>query len=465
MSEHELDKLLGGFAADTLTPEERQKLFTAALQDQQLFNALADEQALRELLADPVVRRRLLQTLNQTGASGAGGSLSWLGWLRRPATLAYAGGLAVAVFAVVLGTKVYQESLRQTALPVATEDTKAAAPPSAAPQASQPAEPSATVEEPKANVNVRPAAEPAKKDGLKNSLAEQEKVAPSKLAEDAVSVARRDDLRRRTEQDGVREQVPVPKKALKKPLEQAAGSADKPAANLSPPGTASESKTPKTQANAPAPAAGAQAVGARALFYAETAAHSTVGTMAQEQRPAMTPSSEPAQRAERQLERFALSGKSDGSAHMKPLGLRYSFVVGAAGEDREVEATTAARHPEPISLAVETNQDAYLQVWRQADGETPQLLVPQKETGQISLRIPGGQRQQLLVPAQIDMLTLRVSRTPFGPITKQETFALGRPSPGQIQETVMNEKEKAGYIVNQDLTPTAQIAVEIPLHR
>ena len=60
MSEHDLEKLLGGFAADTLTPEEKQTLFTAALQDQQLFNALADEQALKELLSDPDVRRRLL---------------------------------------------------------------------------------------------------------------------------------------------------------------------------------------------------------------------------------------------------------------------------------------------------------------------------------------------------------------------------------------------------------------------
>src|SRR5690242_7250633 len=196
MSEHELDKLLGGFAADTLTPEERQKLFTAALQDQQLFNALADEQALRDLLADPVVRRRLIQALNQTGASGAGGSLSWLDWLRRPATLAYAGGLAVAVFAVVLGTKVYQESLRQTALPVATEDTKAAAPPSAAPQASQPAESPPTVEEPKANVNVGPAAEPTKK-GLSDKLPKRERAAAPPLQDQRPPHAARDDLDRK----------------------------------------------------------------------------------------------------------------------------------------------------------------------------------------------------------------------------------------------------------------------------
>ena len=87
MAEHELEKLLGGFAADTLTPEERQKLFTAALQDQQLFNALADEQALKELLTDPIVRRRLLDVLQQTSPSRAGGSLSWLDWFRRPTGL------------------------------------------------------------------------------------------------------------------------------------------------------------------------------------------------------------------------------------------------------------------------------------------------------------------------------------------------------------------------------------------
>ena len=71
MSEHDLEKLLGGFAADTLTSEEKQALYTAALRDQQLFNALADEQALKELLSDPDVCRRLLTSLEQKRALGA----------------------------------------------------------------------------------------------------------------------------------------------------------------------------------------------------------------------------------------------------------------------------------------------------------------------------------------------------------------------------------------------------------
>ena len=112
MSEHELNRLLGAFAADTLTSEEKQHLYTAALQDQQLFNALADEQALKDLLADPEVRRRLLEALRRPPA-GEQTSLSWLHWFIRPQALTWAGGLTVAVLATVLGTKVYQDSLRE----------------------------------------------------------------------------------------------------------------------------------------------------------------------------------------------------------------------------------------------------------------------------------------------------------------------------------------------------------------
>ena len=67
MSDHELEKLLGGFAADTLTSEEKKALYAAALQDQQLFNALADEQALKELLADPAARAQAIRR-NSPGA-------------------------------------------------------------------------------------------------------------------------------------------------------------------------------------------------------------------------------------------------------------------------------------------------------------------------------------------------------------------------------------------------------------
>ena len=125
MPEHELEKLLGGFAADTLTPEERDALFSAALQDQRLFNALADEQALKELLTDPAVRGRLLQALDRQRTQR---STSWLDRFTSPAGLAWAGGIAVGVFALILGLNVYQDSLRRASETAVLEEGRPSAP-------------------------------------------------------------------------------------------------------------------------------------------------------------------------------------------------------------------------------------------------------------------------------------------------------------------------------------------------
>ena len=63
MKPGDAEKLLGGYAAGTLTPEERQALFSAALEDQQLYDALVREEPLREVLADPAARAELLDAL------------------------------------------------------------------------------------------------------------------------------------------------------------------------------------------------------------------------------------------------------------------------------------------------------------------------------------------------------------------------------------------------------------------
>jgi len=64
MKPGDAEKLLGGYAAGTLTAEERQALFSAALEDQQLYDALVREVPLRDLLADPAARANLLATLD-----------------------------------------------------------------------------------------------------------------------------------------------------------------------------------------------------------------------------------------------------------------------------------------------------------------------------------------------------------------------------------------------------------------
>jgi len=427
MSEHDLEKLLGGFAADTLTPEEKQTLYTAALQDQQLFNALADEQAFKELLADPDVRRRLLASLEQKSASGAGGSLSWLDWFRRPSGLAFAGGLAAAALAVVLGVRIYQDSLRQAAQPVATEEAK---------PASQPATPQAIEPQAKAKKNVVPAIDLPKKDTLIDKLAKRERSAPLLSKKERASDVARDSLKQRREQDETRR-----------------------------------------EAEAPVAATGTPALSARALFYGGEPDRADTRSMAKEQEQAMKPLAESAPQAnrlERPLEGLSQLGKAAGTAaQLRPLGLRYSFIVrGTDGQEREVDAAAAAKSIQQVFLTVEANQGAYLQVWKTTGSSTPQLLWPEKETGQIALKITAGQRQHILLPMESGPVTLtaRLSRAPFGPIIREEAAMFDRLSPNQLQESftpsgAAGSQERATYVVNQDPSTTAQIAVDMTLGR
>lgn len=464
---HELEKLLGGFAADTLTADEKQRLYSAALQDQQLFNALADEQALKELLSDPAVRRRLLKALKQPTTSGVG---SWLDWFRRPAGLAWAGGLAAAALAVVLGTRIYQDSLKQAAPSVATDATKpAASPPAPAPAPSAPQPTSPSIAEPslKAKKNLAPAKDMTKKDALLDKTAKREQVAsPAPQAEKpSDEVAYHESARR--EQDESRRQTDVPSTMLGKTAEEVTSSADqKLAASSAPPASAPA----PVQAPAGASAGGAvtPVVSARALYYGEAAGRSDSGMIAQEKERAMKPFAESAPQAikpERRFDQFSQLGRAKSALiSPKPLGLRYSFVVrGTDGRDREVGAATAAKNSGLAQLTIESNQDAHLQVWITVGSSAIFLLWPERDTGQVSVKVSAGHRQFISLPAASDPITLtaRLSRVPFGPITRPEAALLGRLSSNQLQESI--PQEQATYVVNQDPSPTAQLSVEIPL--
>lgn len=466
MSEHDLEKLLGGFAADTLTPEEKQALYTAALQDQQLFNALTDEQALKELLADPVVRRRLLQALKQTSTSGAGGSFSWLDWFRRPAGLAFAGGLSAAALAVVLGVRMYQDSLREAVQSATSENVRPA------PSASQPATPQAVEPQEKAKENAAPAIDLPRKD---TSLDKRERSAPLPSKKEQASDVARGSLKQHSEQDEVRSQVEGPVAARNKSAEELTSPSDqKLAANSAQPATAPEPKQIQTPAGGRVAATTTSSLSARALFYGGELARADARSMAkeQEQMKPLAESAPQASRLERKQEGFSQLGKAAGTVtQLRPLGLRYSFVVrGTDGQEREVDAATVAKSIQPVFLTVEANQDAYLQVWKAVGSSTLQLLWPENGNGQISLRITARQRQYLPLPTDSGRVTLtaRLSRVPFGPITRPEAAMSDRLSPNQLQESLTasnktGSQEHATYIVNQDPSPTVQIAVDITL--
>ncbi len=94
MRREELEKLLGGYAAGTLTPEERRALLEAAVSDQALFDALANEEPLRDALEDPACRARVLEAL---GPPARGWSGRFTDWLARPQAWALAASVAGAV--------------------------------------------------------------------------------------------------------------------------------------------------------------------------------------------------------------------------------------------------------------------------------------------------------------------------------------------------------------------------------
>ena len=440
MSEHDLEKLLGGFAANTLTPEERSQLYTAALQDQQLFNALADEQALKELLADPDVRRRLLQTLQQLGVSESGEARPWWAWFRKPAGLAFAGGLAAAVFAIAFGTRIYQESVDRAAQSVMTEESKPAV------LSVQPAQPSMQPSPPPTATELKskPRTEPAKKETRTDTLAKRERSAPvatqdrstdSSLAENAMPRRERDESGRQaplaTTEQAAKPAPPLPDRKLAAPSAAPAP--------LQAPATVSAAATPAPKNSA------------RALFYGQTSTQ--------------------ADHPETRTDQFALAGKAGGaSGQVKPLGLRYSFVTrDNGGQSQEVSAAMAARSKEPVRISVEATQDAYLQLLQNLGSAGTRLWWPPQETGKISLKLLAGKRSEIPMPppAENGLITLiiRLSPKPFGPLTMQEVGMLDRFSANLLTESVSaGAQEQATYVVSQDPSTSAQLSVEIPVN-
>jgi hypothetical protein len=105
------EHLLGGYATNTLTDEEKRQLFEAALNDQALFDALADEEALKVMLADPEARRRILASLKATERSGdvSDEKVKWLSWFREHTSLAWAGSIAAVGLALIFGWQMEKE--------------------------------------------------------------------------------------------------------------------------------------------------------------------------------------------------------------------------------------------------------------------------------------------------------------------------------------------------------------------
>jgi hypothetical protein len=386
MTEHDLDKLLGGFAADTLAPEERRKLYQAAIEDQKVVHQPADERSLKDLLSDPTVRRRLSEAVGADDPQRSG--TSWLAWFRTPARVAFGGGLALALLALFFGIRTYDERAIEPLDRPRNEN--AAAPGTGLPSEALQASPS-------------PSPLPPRIDG------------PAAMIEDGQNHM----------------------------------------------GTMAPDQDPSQ-------------VGARDLFYRALLGGGK--TTQPQAAPGRRSLAEPAetQRAESNPERFVDPRKSAGiSTEQAPLGFRYGFItVGATGREEEISEAAVRIGSGSIKLTVEANQASYLQVWRTTVDRSAQLLLPDKETGKISLKIAAGQREQISLPPEAEPMTvtIRLSRMPFGPITRQEAVLLGRLSSQQLTQTIAPGEpsglpEHATYVVRQDSSPDAQVVATVLLGR
>ena len=178
-------ELLGGLASGILTPEERQSLFEAALNDQALFNEVAGELELATFLQSPDTRAQLANRIEVEAPRR-----SW--WTVHPAWVALTGVFAacvvmyVAVWPPHAGQMKPPESVTEPALPAPA--VPAPAVPVAGnravenkPEANQPASATTLVRPQSLPKPMSPAAGPASSSAqLQDRLKREEALAPAK---------------------------------------------------------------------------------------------------------------------------------------------------------------------------------------------------------------------------------------------------------------------------------------------
>ncbi|HTB11000.1 MAG TPA: hypothetical protein VK752_05495 [Bryobacteraceae bacterium] len=110
--------LLGRYATGSLTEQERQRLFDAALSDQDLFEELAREQELKMLLDEPGARERMIRALQKPG---------------RTATWILSGAIAAAMSVVAIAFLMRSTPKPPPQVAIATTPTLNPIAPAAAP--------------------------------------------------------------------------------------------------------------------------------------------------------------------------------------------------------------------------------------------------------------------------------------------------------------------------------------------
>ena len=401
MEKSDLEKLLGGYATNTLTHEERQALFDAALHDQTLFNTLADEQALKELLENPQHRQQLLRALQQSQPqsqpqAGANWLSQVLAWTQQSSNIAIAGSVVVALLAFTFVVRLIDDV---GPVPSSLESKREVKPPApvSKPVPLQPTEPITSVTP--ATPSVPPNDQPLAPSDTKSSSSTSLEASPQTPVPPAPSLMAKRKIRA------------FPERATEEFLDEAdRGSADIPLPALS-------EKDGPTAKDRLSPQNGWR-ISARELFYQTTSKMGTGQQSKEGQRQALgrlrleskaslkslppneaetleqftdystqpsdqeTPAAQlEASQPESQRVQSSDPPKEESTVDVLPLGLRYSILQQQPDETfSEVDISTPLASTDTVRLTVETNQPGFLYVLT-AVGQQWQILFPLRSEG------------------------------------------------------------------------------------
>ncbi|MGH7166515.1 MAG: DUF4384 domain-containing protein [Nitrospiraceae bacterium] len=389
MDKKDLEQLLGGYATNTLTEEERKALFEAALRDQTLFDALANEQALKELLDGPRNRQRVLEALERADATAEWGWVARVAtWFRRPANLALAGSFATAVLVVVFVARLFEQTSPPASEQTVTADSRSAA-------GSRPERDEVTRSEPlsqaeraveadrltKKSSPPAPTPKPAKSEAkLEQALPQP---APSSTPGAPPATAQAPSAR----QEFARApQAARPEAKLRAMPEDEPRVAQAPSAGVPTPGEPPQ-QTARQQASV---AQTSESGKARELFYAQAREpESREGRAAEQQERGMLRSEEKKSRdvlkdvqkeeAEGSVRAFGepVGAFAPMKALARPLGLRYSILKRRAdGRYAEADPVTAFSASDALRLTIEVNETGYLYILKQDRAGKWTILFP-----------------------------------------------------------------------------------------
>jgi hypothetical protein len=396
MNREDIQKLLGGYATGTLTPEEEQALFAAALDDQELFDALAREQSLRDLLRDPAAKAQLLAALDERPRR-------WYerigGW--RPAMAAAAlAGIAVVAVIVVRPGRPPARAVEVAQVRIPEQPGKAAPPPAAAPEPAPP-QPEMRREKAAASNSNELADRPAALSRQSVEPPRPTAIAAANPAADHLAPPRAAEVRREVKE--LSESQAAARRQFAVPPQPGATKAANPADNLAPPSAAPAAPPPlraaevrpefsasagavqatsgnpvppgRPFAGGAAPAAG-QAAGARDLYYAnvsgflprEAEADAAKTEKGAQPKSRVTASGQVAFSAAPGMMRAVLASPPAN------LGVKYTILRKAETGDFQDVSPENLKPGDTVAVRFEPNDNGYLLVQSRREGTFRQIF-------------------------------------------------------------------------------------------